>query len=89
LLENRGIHDSVLVTALAFVKDRGAFIGASQLLSVVANLFATTLFARMLDNDAGLHIVVVDGLHFGSLCAQRRWEGGGLGVCDDSFGGGV
>lgn len=57
------------MTALALVEDRGAFICTSQLLGVVADLGATAFLAGVLDDDAGLDIIVVDGLHFGAFRA--------------------
>jgi hypothetical protein len=59
----------VLVTTIALVEDGSAFICTAQLPSVVADLFAATLFAWVLDDAGGLDLVVIDGLHFGSLCA--------------------
>jgi hypothetical protein len=77
------------VTAIALVEDSGAFVCASQLLRVVADFLATALFACLPNYDARLHIVVVDGLHFRSLCAQGGRKGCGLGLRDDGLGGRV
>jgi hypothetical protein len=79
----------VLVPTITLVEDGGAFICTTQLLGVVADLVATALLARMLNEDGGLHVVVVEGLHLGSLRAQGRWEGRWLGVCDNRLGGGI
>jgi len=57
--------------AIALIKDCRAFIGTAQLLSVVADLFSAAFLARVLNDAGGLDIVVVDGLYFGSLRAQR------------------
>jgi len=75
------------VTAIALVEDCGAFVCTSQLLGVVAHFLATALFACLSNDDARLHIVVVDGLHFRPLGAQGGREGCGLGVRDDGLGG--
>jgi hypothetical protein len=77
------------VTAVALVENCGAFICAAQLLGVVADFWAAAFFARVLDDHAGLHVIVVDSLDFGALRAQSRGEGRGLGVRDDRLGGGV
>ena len=51
------------MTTVALVEDSRAFICTSQLLGVVADLFAAAFFAA-LGNDAGcVHIVFRDSLH--------------------------
>ena len=79
----------VLVAAFAFVEDGGAFVGAAQLLGVVADLGPAALLARLVDLAGHLHVAVGDGLHLGPLRAEGRGEGRGLGLRDDGFGGRV
>lgn len=68
----------VLVTTVALVKNRGAFVCTSQLLGVVADLLSPTLFARVINDTGSLNVSLANGLHLGSLCAQRRWKRGWL-----------
>jgi hypothetical protein len=77
------------VTAIAFIEDSSALVGTSQLLCVVADFLTTTLFAGLPNDNARLHILVVDGLHFGPLRAQGRRESVGLGVGDNGLGRGI
>ena len=62
---------SILVSTFAFVKDRTPFICAAKLLRVVAHFFPATLLARLLGDGPGLHVGLVDRLHFGSFRAQN------------------
>jgi hypothetical protein len=75
----------VLVTAVALIEDCGAFVCTTQLLGVVADLLATALLAGKIDDTGRVHVILGNGLNFGSLCAQGRGKRSRLGVRNDCF----
>ncbi len=76
MFKNLQLH--ILVAALAFVEYGGSFVGATQLLSIVANLGSVALLAWLFDFAGCLHLVFGDGLHLRPFCAKGGGKGCGF-----------
>lgn len=73
-------------TLRARVKDRAAFVGRAQLLSVVSCLRIAAFFTWVIDDRVGLDVAFFELLHVGAqACAQRGGERRGFGGGCDRF----